>query len=146
MKDSSQLLRIASLALRIALAFSFLSAVADRFGLWGPPGAPNVAWGSFDAFLEYTALLLKQLPPPLITAAGWFATVCEIILGVGLLSGWQIRWFALGSALLLASFAASMTLALGFEPAFSYSVWTSATAALLLASIDHRRPASSART
>jgi thiosulfate dehydrogenase (quinone) large subunit len=30
--------------LRIALAISFLSAVADRFGLWGAYGQPNVAW------------------------------------------------------------------------------------------------------
>ena len=30
--------------LRIALGISFLSAVADRFGLWGAYGQPNVAW------------------------------------------------------------------------------------------------------
>jgi hypothetical protein len=30
-------------------AAGFLSAVADRFGLWGPPGAPNVAWGGVAA-------------------------------------------------------------------------------------------------
>jgi hypothetical protein len=27
---------------RLALSFAFLSAVADRFGLWGGPGAPEV--------------------------------------------------------------------------------------------------------
>ena len=29
--------------LRIALGAAFLSAVADRVGLWGPFGTPNVA-------------------------------------------------------------------------------------------------------
>lgn len=32
------------LLLRLALAASFLAAVADRFGLWGAPGAPGLAW------------------------------------------------------------------------------------------------------
>ncbi len=41
-----------------ALAAGFLSAVADRFGLWGPTGTPGVAWGGFDPFLVYTRKLL----------------------------------------------------------------------------------------
>src|SRR5204863_8325968 len=36
---------IATLLLRIAIALAFLSAVADRFGLWGPPGKQGVSWG-----------------------------------------------------------------------------------------------------
>ena len=32
-----------SLYLRLALGLSFLSAVADRFGLWGTYGQPNVS-------------------------------------------------------------------------------------------------------
>ena len=43
--------------LRIALAAGFLSAVADRFGLWGPPGTPGVAWGNWSEFLDYVAAL-----------------------------------------------------------------------------------------
>lgn len=129
---------MAALALRITLAFSFLSAVADRFGVWGPPGKGNVAWGSFDAFLKYTGQLLPFMPPALIPACGWGATVGEAVLAIELLIGWQLRWFALGSTLLLCSFAASMTLALGFEPTFSYSVWTAAAAAFLLASFESR--------
>jgi hypothetical protein len=34
---------IARLFARFALGASFLSAVADRFGLWGPYGARNVS-------------------------------------------------------------------------------------------------------
>ncbi len=44
-----------SVFLRLALGLSFLSAVADRFGWWGPFGHPNVAWGSFARFVAYTA-------------------------------------------------------------------------------------------
>jgi hypothetical protein len=43
--------------LRIALGISFLSAVADRFGLWGAYGQPNVAWGDFSRFVAYTGKL-----------------------------------------------------------------------------------------
>lgn len=136
MKDPVRFLRPAALALRAALALSFLSAVADRFGLWGPPGAPNVAWGNFEAFLQYTRVLLPFVPAPLIPMAGWTATVSEVVLALGLLAGFQLRWFALGSAGLLLSFGLSMTLALGPEPAFSCSVWTAATAALVLACLD----------
>ena len=48
---------------RLAFGLSFLSAVADRFGWWGPFGHPNVAWGSFARFLAYTARL-NLVPAP----------------------------------------------------------------------------------
>jgi hypothetical protein len=35
----------ASLALRLALGLTFLYSVADRFGVLGPPGSPNISWG-----------------------------------------------------------------------------------------------------
>lgn len=136
MKTAAQRIHLASTGLRIALAFSFLSAVADRFGLWGAPGATNVAWGNFGEFLKYTGLLLPFVPTGLVPVFGWAATIAEVVLAVGLLAGWRVRWFALGSAVLLFSFAASMTLALGVEPAFSYSVWTAGMAALLLAAVS----------
>ena len=46
-----------SVFLRYALGLGFLSAVADRFGLWGAFGQPNVEWGNFSRFLEYTHTL-----------------------------------------------------------------------------------------
>lgn len=136
MNDSAPYRRIAAIALRVALALSFLSAVADRFGLWGPPGTPNVAWGTFDSFIEYTGLLLFFLPAATIPYIGWVATFSEVVLAIGLLSGFYVRWFALASALLLLTFALSMTLAIGLEPAFSYSVWSASASAFLLASIE----------
>src|SRR5215813_8122156 len=48
---------------RIALGASFLSAVADRFGLWGPYGAKNVSWGNFAHFVEYTGAVTSLFPP-----------------------------------------------------------------------------------
>jgi hypothetical protein len=40
--------------MRFALGASFLSAVADRFGLWGAYVQPHVAWGDFSRFTAYT--------------------------------------------------------------------------------------------
>ena len=39
----SKWVSFSSVFLRFALGLSFLSAVADRFGLWGQFGQPNVA-------------------------------------------------------------------------------------------------------
>ena len=56
--------RLAPWLARLALAAAFLSAVADRLGLWGPPGTPGVAWGSFEPFLAYTATINPWLFRP----------------------------------------------------------------------------------
>jgi len=50
-ENSTEIVRLFA---RFALGASFLSAVADRFGLWGPYGAKNVSWGNFAHFVEYT--------------------------------------------------------------------------------------------
>ena len=39
--------RITPVFLRLVLGGAFLSAVADRFGLWGPAGTRNASWGDF---------------------------------------------------------------------------------------------------
>jgi uncharacterized membrane protein YphA (DoxX/SURF4 family) len=129
---------VAAVFLRLALAAGFLSAVADRFGLWGPAGTPGVAWGGFDPFLAYTGTLLWYLPADLVPAAGWAATVLEVALAFGLLAGVRLRAVALASGVVLSVFAATMTIALGPEPALSSSVWSAAAGAFLLASL---RPA-----
>jgi putative oxidoreductase len=43
MDGNWRLLDLSALALRLALAASFLSAVADRFGIWGKSGEPHVS-------------------------------------------------------------------------------------------------------
>jgi hypothetical protein len=52
----------ATLLLSIGIGAGFLSVVADRFGLWGAFGQPNVEWGKFSRFLEYTHTLNWYLP------------------------------------------------------------------------------------
>jgi hypothetical protein len=117
---------------RVALAFGFLSAVADRFGMWGQFGVAGVAWGDFERFTAYTARLLWFLPPSLVPPAAILATAAEVIVAGGLLIGWRLHWWAFAAAALLLSFALAMTSALGVKAPTDYSVWTAAAAAFLL--------------
>ena len=133
MGSKKRLSNTAPVAMRMALAAGFLSAVADRFGLWGPIGTPGVSWGGFAKFLDYTATLLPYLSTTLVAVAGWASTVAEIVLGVALLAGVRVRLAALASGVLLLTFAIAMTTALGPEAPLSYSVWTAAAGAFLLA-------------
>ena len=130
------LIRVGSLFLRIALAIGFLSAVADRFGLWGPPGSPGVAWGDLTRFNAYVAKLNWFMPARLIPVVGWASTVAETGLALALLIGWKLRWVSLGSALLLLSFGATMTVSLGPKAPLDFSVFTAAAAAFLLFAVQ----------
>ena len=133
---SLRMLRAASWVVRIAVGIGFLSAVADRFGLWGPPGAPGVTWGNVAKYNAYVAQLNWFMPAMLVPLAGWIATLAELVFGVALLVGWQLRWSALLSAMLLLSFGLTMTLALGPHAPLSYSVFAAASAAFLLFAIQ----------
>ncbi len=129
--------RALSIFARVALGAGFLSAVADRFGLWGGPGAPHVAWGDFAHFLEYTRKVNPWLPAPWIPALGWFVTVTEIVLGVALVAGVARRPVAALSGALLLAFAAGMTVGTGVKTALDASVFAAAAGAFLLA-VDSR--------
>ncbi|MGZ6265812.1 MAG: DoxX family protein [Candidatus Limnocylindrales bacterium] len=107
---------------RLALAASFLSAVADRLGLWGPPGAAGVAWGSVPKYEEYVAQLNWFLPSGLVPVVGWAATACEVTLAIGLLIGWRLHWVAFVAGILLTAFAVTMAVALGPKSPLAYSV------------------------
>ena len=122
-----------SLFLRLALGFSFLSAVADRFGLWGQFGRPNVSWGNFTRFVAYTGNLNWFLPEPWIPALAIITTGAEALLGVCLVIGWQTRKAALLSAILLMLFGIAMMAALGVKAPLNYSVFSAAGGAFLLA-------------
>ncbi len=123
---------IAILIARYAIAITFLSAVADRFGFWGSPGEANVAWGNFSNFLEYTGTLNPWAPQALLPIIGGIATFLEIAFAVMLIIGIEVKKAALGSAVLLLIFALSMTLALGIKVPLDYSVFSACAAAFLL--------------
>jgi uncharacterized membrane protein YphA (DoxX/SURF4 family) len=124
----------ATVLLRVGLSVGFLSAVADRLGLWGAFGQPNVEWGNFSRFLEYTHTLNWYLPAGMILPLGIIATGAEILFGLLLLIGWRTRTAALLSGLLLLTFGVSMTLALGIKAPLNFAVLTGIGGALLLAS------------
>ena len=108
--------RYTMLYARLALGLTFLAAVTDRFGLWGPPGTSNVAWGNFDTFLAYAATLNPYLPTAWIPAVGWGVTLAEVACGLALLVGFQTRRIAVVSGLLLLAFALGMTMGFGIKP------------------------------
>lgn len=122
-------LQLSQLFLRIALALTMLSAVADRFGLWGT----HAAWGNWQNFEKYTATLTFFLPSALSTFSAYAATVLEIALPLLLLSGFKLKWAALATGILLLVFALSMSIALGIKAPLDYSVWVGSAAAFLLA-------------
>ena len=118
---------------KLGLGASFLSAVADRFGLWGPYGAKNVSWGNFAHFVEYTGAVTSLFPSSSTVLLAWAATVAETILGILLIAGFKIRMTSVLSGLLLLSFAIGMITGLGIKTPFDYSVFSAAAAAFLLA-------------
>lgn len=131
-KPVSALLRLAEVYARIALGAAFLSAVADRFGLWGAYGKPHVAWGDFGHFTQYAAMVNSFLPARIIPAVAWMATVAETVFGLGLILGIYKRVMTLGSAVLLLLFALAMAISFGIKAPLDYSVFGASAAAFLL--------------
>lgn len=130
---------IAVIFTRYALASAFLSAVADRFGLWGAPGTTNVVWGNYANFLDYTAVLNPWVPKPFIPVVGALATGLEIIFAVALIIGFKVKEAALASAVLLLIFAVSMALTVGVKAPLDYSVVTASAAAFLLFAVSQSK-------
>ena len=131
--------QMSKIALRFCLSTAFLSAIGDRFGLWGGYGAKNVSWGDWAHFLQFVAQLNAFLPKALIPTVGAVETVIEFALAIALLSGFYQRIVAWASAALLLSFALTMSFALGILAPLGYSVFTAAAAALLLGAVTPPR-------
>jgi uncharacterized membrane protein YphA (DoxX/SURF4 family) len=121
--------RLAILYVRIALGSAFLSAVADRFGLWGKYGG----WGNFANFTKYTAEVNSFMPAFIISFLAWAATIAELSLGILLILGLWTRWVGLCAAALLFLFAISMAISFGLKSPLDYSVFSASAGALLLA-------------
>jgi putative oxidoreductase len=116
---------------RLAFGITLLSAVADRFGLWGPPGAPYVAWGDWAHFVQYCGVLNSYAPAVLIPVLAWISTGLEIAFGIAFLVGFQLEYVAYGSAILFGLFAFGMTWGTGIKSPLDASVFTDAAGALL---------------
>lgn len=122
----------AQLYLRLAVGLGFLAAFADRLGWVGIHGDPNIAWGSWRAFLDYTFVLLGFLPRELSDICGLLATVAEGTIGLMLIIGFKTRIAAAGSTILSLLFALAMCISLGPKSTLNYSVFTLSAASLLL--------------
>lgn len=122
------------LFLRLALAVTMLSAVADRFGWWSKE---NSSWGDMKHFIEYTRQLTFFLPEALSTISAYAATFLEILFPLMLILGFKTKIAAYGTSALLLIFALSMTVASGPKAPLNYSVLVGGAAALLLAVQQH---------
>ena len=126
---------ILGLYLRLALGLGFLSAVADRFGLWGAYGTPHVAWGDFGHFTAYTARINPWAWASLVPVLAWTATIAEVVLALLLLAGLWIRWAGLASGVLLFLFGTGMIIGTGAKSALDASVLAASAAAFALAEL-----------
>ena len=126
---------------RLALGASFLSGIADRFGLYS---GRNVGYGNFDGFMQYTAKVNSFMPASTIPILAWAATVAELSLGLALVLGMWLRWVALGSSALLVLFGTAMAISFGIKSPLDYSVFSASAAALLVAIYQVRKGAAHA--
>lgn len=133
--NNERVLQIARVFLRLALGITFLVATGDRFGWLGPYGSKNVSWGDWTHFVQYVAVLNSFVPKSLIPGLAVLETIIELGLGIALLLGIYQRVVAWSSAVLLMSFALTMSIALGITEPLSYSVFTACGAALLLGAV-----------
>ena len=121
--------KIIKLFLRFGIGIGFLSAVADRLGLWPKDIS---AWGSWESFLEYTKVLNPVIPEMLIPMFGIIATGAEVLFGVCLIIGFKTELVAKLSGYLLLIFALAITFSTGIKGAFDYSVFAASAAAFAL--------------
>jgi putative oxidoreductase len=121
---------------RVAIGAAFLSAVAGRFGLW----SGHLDWNAFARFIPRTAELNPFLPASIMPVVAWAATIVETTLGVMLVGGFQVKWAAIGSTVLLAWFGTAMALTAGLKSPLDYSVFSASAGALLLALSERRAP------
>ncbi len=129
-------IKIVEWFLRIALSAGFLSAVADRFGLWSKDVS---AWGNWENFLKYTQTLNPYIPANIIPLLGYAATALEILLGILLLINFKTPLVAKASGILLLLFALSMTFSKSIKVPLDYSVFCAAAAAFALSLISSKK-------
>jgi uncharacterized membrane protein YphA (DoxX/SURF4 family) len=127
--------KIIKLFLRLAIGLGFLSAVADRFGLWP---AEVSAWGNWESFLEYTKLINPLVPEVLIPVFGGIATAAEILFGISLIIGFKTALVAKLSGLLMLIFALAISFSTGIKGVFDYSVFAASAGAFGLSMMNDK--------
>ncbi len=123
----------ATLILRLVMAFTFLSAVASRLGLWGKYSS------NWKRFLVYTAHVNSFAPQSIIPFLAVSATALEIVFSFLLIIGFKTKWAALGSAVLTLIYALAMAYSFGLREPFDYSVYVDAAACFLLFTFPYFR-------
>lgn len=121
--------------LRLALAISLLSGVADRFGFLGSPGTYNIIWGNFQNYIAFTRKIEFFFPWDWIPFSAWTMTVLELILGILLLIGLFHRFACFATGFLIFVFGIGMALAFGIKFPINYSVFIVAASAFLLGTV-----------
>jgi thiosulfate dehydrogenase [quinone] large subunit len=124
------------LFLRFAIAIGFLSAVADRFGLWNKEVS---VWGNWNNFLEYTQIINPWIPSSMISSIGIIATAAEIVFAVCLIIGFKTELFSKLSGFLILLFALSMTFSTGVKGVFDFSVLTASAGSFALSLIKEKK-------
>lgn len=121
------------LMLRCALGIAFLSAVADRFGVWGPPDSPLTSWGNWENFVQYSGTLTFGALGQVQNFLALAATILELVLGIFLIFGFKVKYTALFSGILLLLFGIGMSFNTHIKYALDYSVFSACFGAFLLA-------------
>lgn len=121
-----ELRQIAKLFLRLTVAASMLSSVADRFGIWAKE---LCMWGDMDKFVAYTQSLIPYIPADAVPVLAWTATVLEVLLPLCLLVGLKLKWTASLSGLMILVFAIAMATSMGIKAPLNYSAFTASAAA-----------------
>lgn len=123
------------LFLRLSISAGFLSAVADRFGMWS---AEVSVWGNWENFLAYTQLINPWLPESMISVVGIIATAAEVLFALLLILGFKTELFARLSGFLLLLFGLSMALSTGIKAPLDFSVFAASAAAFALSGMKEK--------
>jgi doxX family protein len=121
-----ELRQIAKLFLRLTVAASMLSSVADRFGIWAKE---LCMWGDMDKFVAYTQSLIPYIPANAVPVLAWTATILEVLLPLCLLVGLKLKWTASLSGLMILVFAIAMATSVGIKAPLNHSAFTASAAA-----------------
>ncbi|MBB6612542.1 DoxX family membrane protein [Pontibacter sp. Tf4] len=123
----------AVLLLRLALAFTLLAIVADKFGYWGEAGTPGTLWGDWDTYAAYFGTLVPFLPGNISEKLAIVCTFLEIALAIMLLFGLKVRWAAVATCIYTLLLGISMAVFISIKASFDHSLFVCSAAGFLLA-------------